>query len=430
MVVIPVLCAGLSGQYLLDRYEAGTLSFYMMAVDMNCAIAVTAFAAGVLSAIGAIYNLVLDFSLRRLNKENMAFTKRENYMKRKTINLEARVELLSAMREVSHIMNTAMAYEETLAEMVRILEGLVEASELAVFLMDEEKGTIMPRVCKTDGKMYYGKEINASMIDDQHVIECVEHRSVFRAMDGQGLDLAVPLIAGQQMVGVLKMYLPLSGDAEEKERRLTYIDSILPELAKHVALTVRALTLHTIAVIDALTGLGTRRHFQTQLKASISISRRRKTTVSLIMIDIDHFKSVNDTYGHLTGDYILVGVADCLRAGLRNYDSAYRYGGEEMIIILPDTGIEEAHIIAERLREEIQDRVFIGEKQEEIHVTASMGVAEWNEMIKNEEDLISIADKALYTSKENGRNQVTVWPTKEVHAMVKGSSLLAVAEHA
>jgi two-component system cell cycle response regulator len=125
------------------------------------------------------------------------------------------------------------------------------------------------------------------------------------------------------------------------------------------------------------------------------------------MLDIDRFKNLNDTYGHLTGDEVLKNVARTIQLNVRQVDVAARYGGEEFIVLLPDADIELAKIVAERIRQSVETSktAFNGKDHQ---VTISLGVAKYNpEIDETELDLIERADKALYQSKQNGRNQTT-----------------------
>lgn len=181
---------------------------------------------------------------------------------------------------------------------------------------------------------------------------------------------------------------------EEAQRKLREQQAELEEMNDR---------LKSLASTDALTGLKNRRAFEERLDKELSRSRRHGHALSLILLDIDHFKSYNDTYGHPKGDEILRLVGRLLTRTMRETDFATRYGGEEFAILLPDTDREGAHRLAERLRHSIEtakwpDRV----------ITASVGVASFGERASTAEALIDHADRALYRSKELGRNRVTM----------------------
>ncbi len=163
--------------------------------------------------------------------------------------------------------------------------------------------------------------------------------------------------------------------------------------------------LEKLALHDALTGLYNRGSFNEALKDELSRAHRYNRNISLLLIDIDFFKKVNDTYGHQAGDEVLKSVADIILSSIRNSDYAARYGGEEFVIILPEANSEKAIELAERIRVSIEQKEFKISKNEAIHLTISIGVGSSSKKI-SPKLLIETADKALYKAKENGRNQV------------------------
>jgi len=166
--------------------------------------------------------------------------------------------------------------------------------------------------------------------------------------------------------------------------------------------------LKELSQTDALTGLANRRHLMEILSTEFERSRRNDAHFSLLMIDLDHFKKVNDTYGHQEGDVVLRSLAELMQCHLRQYDTAARFGGEEFSLVLPETDPVEAAGVAERIRKGIAKMAFTGEI-EKLQITASIGVATSpNPKIKHAEDLLRVADDALYDAKSNGRNRVEI----------------------
>lgn len=163
------------------------------------------------------------------------------------------------------------------------------------------------------------------------------------------------------------------------------------------------------AITDSLTGLLNHMEFQNRLIEEIDRSRRYGKMFSLLMLDLDHFKDVNDTYGHPIGDKVLKETAKILKTLLRSVDLAFRYGGEEFAILLPETDSQGARIIADRIRQEIGRRPIFTRLEESTHVTISIGVSEFPQDADQREDLISAADQALYASKRNGRDRVSLY---------------------
>ncbi len=189
------------------------------------------------------------------------------------------------------------------------------------------------------------------------------------------------------------------------------------------------IALQEMAVTDSLTGLYNRRYFFTLAGQEAERSRRYSHWLSAILIDLDNFKQVNDTYGHLIGDLILTKIACHIREQVRKIDIAGRFGGDEFIILLPETDIHQARLVAARLRSCILHHPEITERGRVV-VTISLGVAgDTGEKYKNVETLIDQADQALYQAKQGGRNQLVVFGA-EAQAAVTGPLKSALAEEA
>lgn len=167
------------------------------------------------------------------------------------------------------------------------------------------------------------------------------------------------------------------------------------------------LELSRKAAIDGLTNLYNHDYFQNMLRQELASVARFDRELSLVLIDIDHFKQFNDTWGHQLGDQVLREVADLVKENSRENDTAARYGGEEMVVILPGAGQEEATVVAERIRKAIE-RHEVRVDDEVLSVTVSLGLATADAVRPDPERLIKRADTALYKSKANGRNQLTV----------------------
>ncbi|MEQ1690484.1 MAG: GGDEF domain-containing protein [Gemmatimonas sp.] len=165
----------------------------------------------------------------------------------------------------------------------------------------------------------------------------------------------------------------------------------------------------SIVLNDALSGCANRRGFEQQYRRELARAARSRTDLALVSIDLDHFKQINDTYGHLIGDRVIIETGELLRANARAEDMVARTGGEEFIILAPNTNIAGAHHLALRIVEAFRRRSF-GEPEEKIPVTVSIGVVA--DAVKDEsiaEDLRARADEALYAAKRSGRNRVVLW---------------------
>ncbi len=166
--------------------------------------------------------------------------------------------------------------------------------------------------------------------------------------------------------------------------------------------------LQELAIRDGLTRLYNHRHLQQELAAEFERAQRYDYPLCCLMLDLDHFKNVNDTYGHPVGDFVLVELANLLRTAARASDVVARYGGEEFCVLLPHTPLHDARAFAERLRRIVEEHLFRYE-QTVIEVTISIGIASTEDDTFHKSDLVLHADRALYAAKDAGRNRVCAW---------------------
>ncbi len=168
--------------------------------------------------------------------------------------------------------------------------------------------------------------------------------------------------------------------------------------------------LRRLAALDPLTGVFNRRFGMSRLQEEYSRAIRMSTPLGVMMLDLDHFKSVNDTYGHMVGDRILKLMVTCVRKVLREGDVLIRYGGEEFMAVFPGASLADLRDLGERIRRIIEETTLaVGDQT--VHVTASIGGASYPEHeVERVESLVQSADAALYTAKEGGRNRVDLAP--------------------
>jgi two-component system, cell cycle response regulator len=170
---------------------------------------------------------------------------------------------------------------------------------------------------------------------------------------------------------------------------------------------LKSLELERLSISDGLTGLFNHRHIHALLNEEFERVDRTNERLTVAMFDLDHFKAVNDTYGHQAGDRVLEQMADILRETAREIDRIGRYGGEEFMVLLPDTAIEDADVFVERVRREVARRPFNIGSPDPLHMTISAGVASYPHPDCNDpETLVRFADEALYAAKTAGRNRV------------------------
>lgn len=220
----------------------------------------------------------------------------------------------------------------------------------------------------------------------------------------QGTLMATPLIVGDRIIGALVVWSN-QHDAYSKAD-LNALELLAATAAVALQNAFRFAQAQSLAIIDNLTGLVNRRHFLNVLHHEIERSRRYHTPVSIAMIDIDYFKQINDTYGHLIGDRVLREVAQRCRQHLRDVDILARYGGEEFGLVLPETNYEQAILASERLRKTIAAMPIMLDSKP-LQITLSIGVAAFNPTLyPDPSSFIADADRALYLAKQRGRNRV------------------------
>lgn len=221
----------------------------------------------------------------------------------------------------------------------------------------------------------------------------VNHKIIFRTKSGKEL---IGLTSANQInIGGKDYLLTMINDITELEEMHTNLQKKNHQLEKLNRLLV------TQAVTDELTGLYNRRYIVTSLEREIERAERYLQPLTVMMLDLDRFKKVNDSYGHPVGDQVLVTAAAIIRSNIRKIDIAGRFGGEEFMVILPQTNLSDSTVVAERIRQEIEQCPFTSK---DIHVTISIGICEYAGEDMNQ--LVSRADELLYLAKNNGRNRI------------------------
>lgn len=218
--------------------------------------------------------------------------------------------------------------------------------------------------------------------------------------------ISFPIAIGDRRIAVMNFTDRPGGDAFG-ERDLDVLNTISPQIAVAIDRTrfkKRAGQFEQRSITDSLTELRNRGYLEERLTEEISQARRYRASMCLLMIDVDNFKSYNDSFGHPAGDAVLKLVANAFRETLRTADVAARYGGEEFSILLPHTSNDEAAAIAERIRQRVERAEFPNR-----HVTISVGIAGYSNEFEEPKDWITAADMALYEAKEHGRNNIRIY---------------------
>lgn len=224
----------------------------------------------------------------------------------------------------------------------------------------------------------------------------------------QGLKsgIMVPLIIGGRVVGLLNCWSVIANAFSDDDVRM--VEMLSSQVAAAIAAAETTETSQMRAQQDPLTGIPNRRQLAEDLEreSELAIIGNRRAVVA--MADIDHFKRINDEFGHRVGDSVLQRVASMLQGAIRQNDALYRYGGEEFLLVFNDVGLDEANALAERLRARLE-RETASLEQKGPPVTISIGLAAQPEHGETLESLIDLADRAMYEAKREGRNRVVAW---------------------
>lgn len=305
------------------------------------------------------------------------------------------VEFHDSMKNIAKIIETQYELNYIVPIIGEMLDRFITDHLIYVFLkQDGEFQLVWPKACK-DERIY--EVLNQLTPETEYILTNGDKIGAFPLISEEG-----------EITGCIVARSTL--DALSK-RDISYLE----QLTRQSAITINRANSYSkilqYATIDALTNLNNRRQFELRLGQEIATTKRQNNPLCAMMIDIDFFKKVNDTYGHASGDAVLRGVASIIKSALRESDIPSRYGGEEFAVLLPYTHIEEAQIVGERLRKAVETSpIPINDEDSEvksISVTISMGLAEFNTQETGEE-LFERADKALYDAKEGGRNRVCV----------------------
>jgi diguanylate cyclase (GGDEF)-like protein len=219
--------------------------------------------------------------------------------------------------------------------------------------------------------------------------------------------LTLPLTAEGEIIGSISLNSekPNAFDVQD----LQFFSVIGSQMAATLTHFQRFSSVKNMAIYDTLTNLHNRRYFEEVLGVETQKAFRSGTALSLVLVDIDHFKKVNDTFGHAEGDKVLQEISSRLRTAVRRKDTVARYGGEEFILILPGAGLDESSMIAERIRRLVENVPF-DVARARLDLTVSLGISSFpSHQAKSKEDLVRMADQALYDAKGRGRNRVSVF---------------------
>ncbi|HEV8188025.1 MAG TPA: sensor domain-containing diguanylate cyclase [Pyrinomonadaceae bacterium] len=330
----------------------------------------------------------------------------------KASHLRAAYDLVSSLHfsgDQSGAANTALAG----------LQDLIHADRWAIYLFSEAKGlegaTLEAIAVRKPGQEDSRSDDEWGRLLEPDLPIGSETKAAKRAAAGMGIIkrkekgqfvIAIPLICGERILGVIEGIREGSGAHAFKKPDVALLDSLSLPIASALANAVRIAEAERLSQTDDLTKLHNARYLRQFLLNEIRRARRYGSSVAALFLDLDDFKQINDYYGHLVGSHVLMEMAAVILSSIRDTDAVARYGGDEFVIVLPDTGTELAGQVAERIRQKINRHMFNGGRRLQLSLTASFGVAAFPKHASSPQQLIACADTAMYEAKAANKNCV------------------------
>lgn len=340
-------------------------------------------------------------------------------MERMNLELNQRLIELYITNEIGNTVNSTLELNEVLRRVAETIHSFLKITDFCIMLYNDDSGFLeVKQSLGVDGalietaRFHPGQGVTGKVFSTGKSIYLPDtaESADFLAYHGLRSNVktffSIPLIVRGEPFGVLNVHHAEQAAFSSEDRAL------LSSVANQIAMAIDNATLfdrhRKLSETDFLTGLFNHGHFQKRLEEEVERSTRYGRPMALLMLDVDRFKRVNDRFGHTRGDLVLREIGRALKHSLRGIDFPARYGGEEFAIILPETNLNEARIVAERLRHTIEEHIFSIGADRSIRITVSIGVAVASERIHDKAELIARADRALYSAKNAGRNRVRI----------------------
>ena len=412
--------------YIMFYFLIGLLSVFRPAA--NVALAAIAFSVTYVTAALIIPepHLIKDIALRTfyiwltgalgylisrfVRSSEKKLLKTLDVLNERTWELESSQAMLENMYETTRALAAILDIHELLKEVLNVAKETLRVRKCRILLVDQSNKSlaIYAELAEKKNTIFNPPRAVSERIPGDittHMAATYSERLII-GQDKSTRVLELPLISHAKVLGLLQIEPPDNQSYPDKERKNFTI------LANAAAVAIDNALLHMkmqeLTVIDELTGLYNFRYFGNKLSDEIRRADRYHQPLSILMVDVDHFKQINDTQGHQTGNIILQEIVSLIKRSVRDVDIVARYGGEEFVVLLPQTEMKNATIIAERMRRTIEKSYFTNSQgQRDIRATVSIGVAIYPDENISSEQLMEKVDKAMYYSKREGRNRVT-----------------------
>ncbi|HOI89330.1 MAG TPA: diguanylate cyclase [Candidatus Rifleibacterium sp.] len=364
---------------------------------------------------GDFEHRILPMSSDEIGELTTTFDEMRVNLRSTKADLDYRILQLSTLYEVGKAISSELDFRKLQNMILEIVVKVVKAEKGSLMLLDDAEKSLTIGVAvglseeiTRDTRLEIGESVAGWVVKNRRPLFAgnVETDPTFQSIKKKnirtGTMMCVPLTAKDKILGTLNISRSEPDSFSEKDFEL------FVNLANQAAIAIDNARLYRYAVTDEMTRLYNHRYFQQRLDEEIQRADRYENHVSLIILDVDHFKRFNDTFGHPEGDRALKAVARLIEKNVREIDIPARYGGEEFVVICPEKNGEGSLIPAERIRTAIESFDF-RINGEPVSLTVSLGVSCYPDAAKSKADLIQKADFALYYSKQHGRNQATLY---------------------
>lgn len=430
------LDSGLNNHLYLTYYPLIAIVSLYLPVRKVVAIALVFSASYIFSTINQVGSALLpSVSLRTLyiwftggiagiisyymNSSERKLLKTLDILNERTWELESSQAVIENMYEITRALSTILDLPQLLTEVLNIADDHLQVRKCAI-LLPEKSGKNL----QLYAELFKGKKTMYDppiQISEKKTNEIINDRlwnsppALRQAAHAQFQLFEVPLISHGKVMGLLQLQPLRKGNFSDKERKNLTIFANSTAVAIDNA--IMHMKMQELTIIDELTGLYNYRYFRSKLIDEIRRSDRYHLQLSILMVDIDHFKALNDSQGHQSGNLILQEIAGVIRHSVRDVDIAARYGGEEFMVILPQTVMKDALTIAQRIRSQIEKTYYTNSQgQRDLRATVSVGVAVYPDGVFSAAQLLEKVDQALYMAKRQGRNRVCIDPGSKKEA--------------
>ncbi len=393
----------------------GVIIAYILTVYNNLSVD-TAFIVSYRIGFFVVFYLAISYGSDYMRKSEKRLLRLFDTLNKRTSELEKYQGQMEIIHDNNQKLSTILQPDDVIKAVVKIISSVLGYAHGAIIFKDNNDRYVYRARLIDNKKNYQLFALNTKQfplvkmvceLDEPiHIRDITKHKDFIPLSENTKSAMMFPVNSHGQIKGVLIVESDILNQFTERDLQT------LSTVAHSVAMALENAELHKqtkeLSIIDDLTGAYNYRYFIRKLQEEKLRASRYNLPLSIIMVDIDWFKKINDSYGHETGNIVLQKLAEVIQKCIRDVDIFVRYGGEEFVVILPQTPQQEAVVIGNRIREQVEMTKIDAGKHSLLKITVSVGLSSFPENGKPQEELVTIADEALYQAKDEGRNIVCV----------------------